>query len=114
MEHKNYHTHNMEFIYWQNRQQVHRHNYSIMTSYSQNHAHQMHGVTSADPGDIDNHVHYYEGMTTFMDGHVHYYRGMTGPAIPLPSGGHIHEFAGRTSYNDMHTHNYHGRTGAGY
>jgi hypothetical protein len=115
MKKNKFHTHDAEFINWGVRVgPPHRHPYFTKTSMNQAHRHEMRGVTSINPGGVDNHVHYYEGATSFVDGHVHYYRGVTGPAIPLPGGGHIHEFAGQTSFADGHIHYYGGRTDKEY
>ncbi|MFC4769392.1 YmaF family protein [Effusibacillus consociatus] len=104
------HRHELEYIHWRGGP-IHFHEYATRTAVAKGHTHLMGGATSADPGGVDEHVHAYDGVTTFDHGHVHRFRGVTGPAIPLPGGGHTHEFAGETSFADGHTHAYYGRTG---
>ena len=78
------------------------------------HRHILAGNTTVDLGsDVDNHVHFFEGVTTFDDGHVHRYRGVTGGPIPIPGGEHYHIFSGVTSFDDGHSHSYYGKTGPG-
>lgn len=46
-----------------------------------------------------NHIHQYEGVTTYDDGHTHRYYGYTGGAIPT-YGGHVHYYGGYTTFDD--------------
>jgi hypothetical protein len=62
-------------------------------------------MTSTDAGGLDQHVHYFNGVTTLNDGHTHKYVGITGPAVPI-QGGHVHLISGVTSFDDHHIHYY--------
>ncbi|HEU4964546.1 MAG TPA: YmaF family protein [Bacilli bacterium] len=109
MKGDNRHKHNLEELFWG--RGVHAHAYSTRTALSRRHTHRVSGKLSNAVGDDDEHVHRYEGVTSFEDGHVHRFSGVTGPAIPLPDGGHTHEFAGETSFDHGHDHFYQGKTG---
>ena len=106
------HKHELELINWYGGRS-HYHEYRTRTTVDDRHSHLVEGVTSATQGGIDNHVHYYEGTTSFVDGHVHRFQGMTGPAVALPDGSHVHVFGGETTFEDGHRHYYQGRTGRG-
>ena len=105
------HEHNILGIQW-NQGNVHVHQYSTETTINDGHSHLVQGTTSAANNMMD-HVHYYEGTTTFV-GHVHQFSGTTGPPVYMTDGTHFHEFSGTTTFNDGHVHSYSGFTGRNF
>jgi hypothetical protein len=102
------HEHEILGIRW-NDNNLHVHQYSTETTINNGHSHFVQGTTTPANFTMD-HVHYYEGNTTFV-GHVHHFSGDTGPPIYLNDGTHYHEFSGTTTFNDGHVHYYSGFTG---
>ena len=90
----------------------HAHQYSTETTINDGHSHMVQGTTALANNTME-HVHYYEGTTTYV-GHVHHFSGYTGRPIYMADGTHYHEFSGTTTFNDGHVHNYSGYTGMNF
>ena len=63
----------------------HSHPFNLQTTFNDGHIHFMRGSTSVDPGGLDQHVHYYNGVTTPNDGmsiNLWYYRDRASSSCP--------------------------------
>ncbi len=104
------HTHQLYLTSW-NRQPVHVHEFSGVTSVNVGHRHDYVGTTEPAPSGVE-HTHEYMTITSVDAGHRHEIRGITGPGVRIPGGGHFHYFEGVTSVNGdtPHRHAYRGNT----
>lgn len=97
---------------------VHVHTYLTETDVSEEHQHEILGVTAPARKEGTSHVHRLRIRSSYLieepgEGHWHWVDVITGPAIKIGDCGHIHCFSGETCKSDCHEHTFGGVTGLG-